>query len=137
MEIDYKLPFLTFSSCFLLIIALFWKISPQLKKSFDQNSPDIILFFTLACVSLLVIWIYLFKFFFLSYTIWSFSKGFHWEFSLNAISHWLHDTPFIENLFKQTSIGTWQWLWTHQLGTFATTVWIPILAIEGKFRLMK
>ncbi|KAG1472533.1 hypothetical protein G6F56_001485 [Rhizopus delemar] len=110
MEIDYKFPVIIFLSYFLLIATLLFKISPQLKKSYDQYSPDITLFFVLTSISLL---------------------GFHWEFSINAISHWLHDTSLIKIFCRQASVGTWQWLWTHQLGTFATAVWTPLLAIEG------
>lgn len=133
MEIDYKFPVIIFLSYFLLIATLLFKISPQLKKSYDQYSPDITLFFVLTSISLLVTWTYFFKFLSLNYTIWSFSKGFHWEFSINAISHWLHDTSLIKIFCRQASVGTWQWLWTHQLGTFATAVWTPLLAIEGNF----
>ncbi|RCH94721.1 hypothetical protein CU097_014199, partial [Rhizopus azygosporus] len=132
MEIDYKLPVLIFVSYFTLLIpALFWIISPQLKRSFDQHSTETTLLFVLTGVFTTITWIFVCKFMYLDYTIWSFSKGFHWDFSLNAISHWLHDVCLFEDVVREASTGAWSWLWTHQIATFEVIVWTTILTIEG------
>ncbi|KAI9262083.1 hypothetical protein BY458DRAFT_515394 [Sporodiniella umbellata] len=131
MEIDYKLPLAKFCGYFLLLPVLLWKIGPQIQKSYRQNTVESRVLLGLSCVAFVSTWSYFGQFLVSNYTAWSNSKGFHWEFSINAVSHWLYSTDLLEIYGKESSVDSLQWVWTHQLNTFVATVWTPFLAIEG------
>lgn len=77
----------------------------------------------------------MFKFFVFSYNEWKSVAEYKYnvqEFSLiNSISYWLHDVSLFDSAWRQVCVGSWQWLWSHQLCSLTVAVWTPILAIEG------
>lgn len=138
MTIEYPIAVSILASYFVLIAGLAWRISPQLKQSFNNLSLGIILFLCLAVVSFIATWTYMFKFFLFSYAEWKALASYNYDITnfslLNSISYWLHDVSLFDSAWRQVCVGAWQWLWSHQLCSLTVAVWTPILAIEGKNR---
>ncbi|KAG2233961.1 hypothetical protein BDF21DRAFT_450291 [Thamnidium elegans] len=135
MTVEYPLAVGILASYFLLIIFLFYKISPQLTHCIKNLTPEITLFLILAVFSFLSTWTYMFKFFAFSFYQWKELAVYKYDVSqmsfLNSISYWLHDVSLFDSAWRQVCVGAWQWLWSHQLCSLTVAVWTPILAIEG------
>jgi multisubunit Na+/H+ antiporter MnhC subunit len=138
MIVEYPIAVSVLVSYFVLIGALVWRISPQLKQSFNNalnSSTSVLLFLVLAGISFFATWTYMIKFFIYSYSNWKIIAGYKYpvhEFSwINLVSYWLHDVSLFDSAWRQVCVGAWQWLWSHQLCSLTVAVWTPILAIEG------
>lgn len=138
MIVEYPIAVSILLSYFIFIGALVWRISPQLKQSFNNasHSFNIIIFLVLAAISFLATWTYMFEFFIYSYQNWRAIASYKYKMEdmtwLNSISYWLHEVSLFDSAWRQVCVGAWQWLWSHQLCTLTVAVWTPILAIEGK-----
>lgn len=141
MFVEYPFQVSILASYFILILALLWRISPQLKQCVHNVTPEIGLFLGLAVVSFIATWTYMFKFFAFSYSEWRDVAGYRYGLEgmgfLNAISYWLNDVSLFDSAWRQVCVGAWQWLWSHQLCSLTVAVWTPILAIEGIDILLK
>jgi hypothetical protein len=131
MEIEHPFTVAILASYFILIFALLWRVKDQLKKTYANCNPEIVLFILLSLVSLLSTWTYMFKFFAHSYREWKQTVGFTAPLSINSMSYWLKDVSLFDSAWRQVCVGVWQWLWSHQICTLTVSVWTPILAIEG------
>ncbi|KAI9025234.1 hypothetical protein CLU79DRAFT_744664 [Phycomyces nitens] len=132
--IDYPIDIGILASYFVLIGLLVWRIWPLVHNSLCQATPTPFIFLALAALSFLSTWTYMFAFFNYSYQAWKASSPNNIETTLNSMSHWLHDVSLFDDAWRTVNVGTWQWLWSHQLCSFTVAVWTPLLAIEGTRR---
>jgi hypothetical protein len=140
--ITYPVDIAILAGYFALIFGLLGCILPFVAKAWASStwkfstSPQSA-FLAYAAFALLTTWTYMFKYFNYSYLQWYSAAEVRPESLLDALSQWLHSVSLLDDAWRTVSVGTIQWLWSHQLCAFTSSVWMPFLAIEGKLYTMK
>ncbi|KAG2179950.1 hypothetical protein INT43_003737 [Umbelopsis isabellina] len=131
--ITYPVDIAILAGYFALIFGLLGCILPFVAKSWVWSKTSQFTF-GFSLVALLTTWTYMFKYFHYSYLQWQSSTDARPESLLDSLSLWLHSVSLFDDAWRTVSVGTIQWLWSHQLCAFTSTVWMPFLAIEAQRR---
>ena len=122
------------------------KIRPQIQPHYrPTNSAHLVIFATLAVVSLAITWYYMLAFFTLSYQTWARNNNVPLPARLDVLlarnndvgglhlGAWLRDTKLFKDAWETVIDGSGRFWWSQQI-FLITTIWSVFLGVEGAHR---
>ncbi|ORX59562.1 hypothetical protein DM01DRAFT_1317660 [Hesseltinella vesiculosa] len=132
LGVDYPVDLCILVSYFIFIGLLLWRIRSVFTTNEQDATMPFAVFVGLAAASFVATWYFMFAYFGYSFGMWRLQMELqHEPWTLNIISHWLHDISLFDEAWRTVSTGDWQWLWSIQICAFTVAVWMPLMALEG------